>query len=235
MSLDLLALLSGERPTDDERPDPADVVSRLRCSCGTVVGLLARSGGESWLWRAPYRHTARGAAEIVLDAALEDFEALAAADDADALAVAGMFEPDDTIEALAAALPPLRMPARLRKVTGLARLMAEHDAERDRRVADESAARGLPAPTLAPSRPAYTEAGCGKCRRVLHLGTIVMQLEAEPAPPREVVVTEPPPLGVVSMGYDWPDSARPSRVALYRSLSDVLESQRTPRVGSRRT
>lgn len=209
MSLDLVALLSGEAVRQAPRPAPGDVVSNLRCPCGTVVALLARRDGETWLWRAPYRHTARGAAEIVLDAALEDFEALAAVEDGDALVVAALFE-QGTIDRLSGVLPPLRMPARLRYVTGLAAGLAAEAAGRDE--------------GLAPPRLTHMEAGCGSCRQVLDVGRVVVGLERNGALLQEVVVADLPDLGVERMGYGWPESGRASRVALYRALTEMLTS-----------
>lgn len=211
MSLDLVAVLAGEPAVDAPRPDPGDVVTRMRCSCGTVVALLARSAGQTWLWRAPYRHTPRGAAAIVTDVALEDFEHLAAEGDEDALLVGELFDAlddRDPVEVLAEILPPLRMPARLRNITGVAEELSQIATERG--------------PGLAPPRAAYMTAGCGRCRRVLDVGDAVVELEPAPAPAAEVVVTDPPDLGVQRMGYGWPDSGRAGRVALYRTLSDAL-------------
>lgn len=224
MSVDLLAVLTGRRDHDAPRPDAGDVVTKLRCPCGTVVALLARSGGETWLWRASYRHTPRGAAEIVVDAMLEDFDALARIAEADPtrqdqaleheVHVLGSLARATTgrMDRLGELLPPLRMPARMARVSGYAEWWRAHRAEA--RTAG-----------VEPNLPAHMDAGCGRCRRVVHVGGTVAELEPAAAPPPVVVVGGEPGTKVQHIGYDgWPSQARAGRVALYQALSDVLSS-----------
>ena len=221
MTVDLTAILSDGGEGDAERPRREDVVTTLWCPCGAVVALVARFGGESWLWRAGYRHTPRGAADIVVQAALDDFEALAAiaredpaledaALSAEVRAI-GEFARLASRDYLAAVVPALRMPARIGRVTGIAQDVADLNAQRD--------------PGLAPVKLAHTTAGCPTCRSVLDVQEAVVQVESMPQPPRTIVVEDLPALGVERMGYGWPESGRAARVALYRALSDVLGSK----------
>lgn len=229
MTVDLLTILSGERRGDDPRPDPGDVVTRIRCRCGDVVALVSRRAGETWLWRARYRHTPRGAAEIVIDAALDDFEALAAIAAAEpaleddelsrqvhrigGLVACPVCAPDDPpcshlVNRLAAILPPLTMPARSSRITGMARFLA-----------DEAARHAAHDPPLAPPQLSNMLTGCGSCRAVVYVGNAAAQAEAAPAPPADLVTEDRPQLGIAAAGYGWPEANRPARVALYESLT----------------
>lgn len=219
--IDLRAALLGDVAGDGpERPSRSDTRNAIVCDCGGGLAHTYVHEGHLWAWIGPYRHTPRGAAEVVIDAALEDFEALgeiaAQAPETDdpelsaEVAVLANFARVHSVDSLAAIVPHLTMPARARPLVGLSEWWA--------RQVSESQARGV-----APGVISGMDAGCPKCRRVSYVGTALLRATAEGRHAPRAIVATPAEVGwtptVQHFGYAWPPERRAERVRLYGLLT----------------
>lgn len=205
---DLHLALFGSPAWEPRLPSRAEVVTTIDCTCGGRLALMHRAAGRTRVWVGGYRHTRKGTADLLRDAALEDVEHLLRAED-----VAGVTAVSDfltvSLEALSELVPPLVIAARDLDVTGIA---AHYAAKR---AADPTVIH-LPAGFLAE---------CRDCGTVRDLAQTVLELEPLPNPPRRCTFAAGPiPVGMPSQTYDWPEGGRARRVALYRQLSAVLAS-----------
>lgn len=186
--LDLYAILTGWSSTDAEPPAKEHVTARVVCRCGGRLALVV--GSRCWV--AADKIPKAGAADVVLDAAFLDFEALTAAGDAAALDVAAFVRAVNPkgrgLDALVRALPPLRLPARWFDIAGLPGV---DDPER-----------------LA------VGTSCRRCGTTYRLGSLLAGHTA-------AIAREADPNATIR-GFEWPDTGRDSRVSLYRHLTDVL-------------
>lgn len=186
--LDLYAILTGWSSADAEPPAKEHVTSMVACRCGRRLALVV----GSHCWVAADRLPRAGAADVVLDAAFLDFEALAAAEDATALDVVAFVRaanPGGGMDALARVLPPLRLPARWYNIAGL--------------------------PDVADPARLSLGTSCRQCGTAYQFAALLVDAD------HTVIPTEADWKASIR-GFEWPDAARGSRVSLYRHLTDVL-------------
>lgn len=140
--------------------------------------------------------TRAATADVLLDAALLDFEALAEVLDPDALVVSGFVmaaRPSvHGLERLKAVVPPLKLPATWVSLEGVSDIPAHVRTN--------------------------LNAWCGQCGTLYRLETTLRELELAG---RTIIAEDPDPMSR-SQGFTWPDAARASRVSLYRHLTAAL-------------
>lgn len=200
------ALTGQPQARHEPRPRAEHVVTTFFCTCapGALLGVLDRRYGRSTIWKRGYRHTRRGTAGILLDAAIDDAETLRRREELVSLSAVLSFCRVDGVE-LSKVVPPLAMPATAREITNIGAQFAALAATRP-------GLETLPGGFL-------TE--CGDCRRLRELARAVLEIEPLASPPDRVAVgedaTEPE-----AVAYEWPTAALDRRVLLYRRLSVVL-------------
>lgn len=203
------ALIGTAAQTGPQRPPTASVRSFIVCECGGRLACTYTDGAKMWGWMAGYRLTPRGAAVTVMDAALEDFEAIGEI----AAKTPGLESPDlsaevacivglvraHSVESLTALIPHLNMPAHTRPLAGLAAFQAAHEGE----------------------QIAGMDAGCPNCRSVRYVGEQMVRADADGrhAPRTMVAQRHPTGLGVERFGHSWPPERRAERMRLYRELT----------------
>lgn len=198
-----------------ERGDPpaAPQGSPILCGCGRRIGVESSDGH---VWRAEYHHTSQGAADVLFQIVLEDFELLARTvregeswegpqdavhtivDLLDRSSVANSAD----LSPLAAVLPRMMVPAAV---------YARPTLDLDGRAPLRSLA-GASAPT-----------GCKKCRLVYDLREVMGRGVRNKR--GALLVGDCEPASIAHMAYGAPPDGLRRRVALYERLSVVLSSK----------
>lgn len=223
MSLDLYRIAFGEPPISDK---PRNAAARVVCSRdGRLLCTLTRDReGQYQAAMVGIRQTRPHTAEWLIDCALGDFEAAATDNDQACISATGAFfaaleAVGDPVQSLAAIVPSLQIPPRVRTLAGLPAAIASEAAR--------ASAVGA-----HPHHIAGFDVTCPKCRDVWYLGDDLASWLAESARERKrVVLTTGRPAMAPQRTHAQPAPDRRSqRSALYMHLSTVLESNHNKRI-----